>query len=249
MRPRSGVRRRPVCTLAWSIESCAWRADGCSYRSQIQSVAYMTLRAKLIAQIWHGVDPLENLKQTRPPDFQGWNSGHPYLFDAIHHHRPGLVVEIGVWKGASVLTLARGLHALDCDGVVIAVDTWLGSSEHWPADPRLYEQFLSNIAVEKMQDYVIPMRLDSASACHVLDGHMVRPVVVHLDAGHDYLSVITDLTRWWSLLQPGGTMIVDDYDLPVWPEVVRAVDEFRAQMPHLGFEAAAKKCRLVKPQY
>ena len=207
----------------------------------------MTLRADLIAKLYRGVDPLANPTQDRPPDFQGWNSWHEYLFNAILNHRPGVVVEVGVWKGCSALTMARALHNLDCDGVVVAVDTWLGSSEHWPVS-GLYEQFLANICAEGLRDYVLPLRLDSASACHVLYGHDVRPAIVHLDAGHDYLSVTTDLMRWWSLLLPGGTMIADDYNSSAWPEVMRAVDEFVAKTPHVGFEASAFKCRFSKPK-
>ena len=204
------------------------------------------IRADLIAKVWHGADPFAGLTQTQPPDFQGWNSWHPYLFEAMSQHRPDVTVEIGVWKGCSTLTMARGLRVLDCDGVVIAVDTWLGSSEHWPVE-GLYEQFCANVCAESLQDYIIPLRLDSASACFVLLGHDVRPAVVHLDAGHDYLSVLTDLMRWWALLRPGGVMIVDDYDPPAWPEVVRAVDQFVGDRELLGFEAGAKKCRFVKP--
>jgi predicted O-methyltransferase YrrM len=37
------------------------------------------------------------------------------------------IVEIGVWKGSSVITLASKMKELNLDGVVIAVDTWLGA--------------------------------------------------------------------------------------------------------------------------
>jgi cephalosporin hydroxylase len=45
--------------------------------------------------------------------------------------RPSIVVEIGVWKGSSVITLASKMKELNLDGVVIAVDTWLGAWDHW----------------------------------------------------------------------------------------------------------------------
>jgi hypothetical protein len=78
----------------------------------------------------------------------------------------------------------------------------------------------------------------------------LRPVVVHLDAAHDYTSVLLDCRHWWSLLLPGGMLVVDDYDAArtVWPEVARAVDDFRARAPHEEFAAEPYKCRLVRPQ-
>ena len=91
----------------------------------------MTLvRDEILHKIWRDVDPYANTPKL-PPDIQGWNSTHRYLTDAIDHRRPDIVIEVGVWKGASVLTMARRMRDIGCDGVVIAVDTWRGSAEHW----------------------------------------------------------------------------------------------------------------------
>jgi cephalosporin hydroxylase len=192
----------------------------------------------------------------------GWNFEHRYLSEAIVRFRPGIVVEVGVWMGLSVMTMARAMRDCGCDGVIIAVDTWLGSSEHWlnPQQatelgrlhgyPQFYRNFLANIAAEGLQDFVLPLPLDSASAHVVLDKLALRPVVVHLDAAHDYTSVLLDLQRWWSLLSPGGMLIADDYDTTrsVWPEVGRAVDDFRAGVAHEDFAAEPYKCRMVRPR-
>ena len=216
-----------------------------------------TVRRDLMARLWRGIDPLVDLKMTLPPDTQGWNSQHHYLAEAVDRYRPGIVVEVGVWKGASVLTMARRMRDIGCDGVVIAVDTWLGSSELWLDQrvnaqiprlnglPLLYYVFLNNVAAEGLQDYVLPLPLDSTSASEVLDKLDIRPSVLHIDAAHDYASVVTDLTRWWPLLQPGGTLIADDY--AAWATVTRAVDDFVARTPHQDFAASPYKCRFGKP--
>ncbi|HVC60345.1 MAG TPA: class I SAM-dependent methyltransferase [Acetobacteraceae bacterium] len=216
-----------------------------------------SVRRDLVARLWHGLDPLVNPTVSLPPDAQGWNSQHAYLAEAIDRHRPGVAVEVGVWKGASVLTMARRMRDIGCDGVVIAVDTWLGSSEHW-LDPRthaqiprlnglplLYYVFLNNVIAEGLQDYVLPLPLDSGSACAVLTRLDIRPSVLHVDAAHDYQSVLADLEHWWTLLRPGGTLIADDY--AAWPTVTQAVDHFVARTPHCDFAASPYKCRFSKP--
>jgi Methyltransferase domain len=210
--------------------------------------------------LWQGQDPLAGYP-VQQHDLQGWNSDHAYLAQAIDRHRPDIVVEVGVWKGASVVTMARRMREIGCNGVVIAVDTWLTSSEHWldPTSgppvarmhgyPLLYFTFLGNVVAEGLQDYVVPLPLDSINAFEVLWGRNIRPSVLHVDAAHDYASVSTDLEHWWKLLLPGGTLIADDYDPAgkVWPSVGRAVDDFKARTPHEDFTALPYKCRFSKP--
>ena len=205
--------------------------------------------------------------EDRPLDPQGWNSGHDYLTRAIAEVRPRFVVEVGVWKGGSVITMARALKNLEIDGVVIAVDTWRGSSEHWLAgrgdfgidnaddlgfdrgEARLYAKFVANIRVAELEDYVTPLPLDSINAAQVIK-HMGYPIgVMHLDGGHDYDSVSTDLRLWWPLVQPGGILICDDYhaEIDAWVDVRRAVNDFAAAMNFDPFEHGGGKAMLRKP--
>jgi len=204
------------------------------------------VRDEIIAKLFHGNDPFARVL-TRPVDIQGWNSNHPYLTDAIDKLKPDIAVEVGVWKGASVLTMANRMREIGCDGVVIACDTWLGSTEHWlqiGVPPDLYGLFASNVMAAGACDYIVPFRLDSVTASEVLTHLGIRPSVIHIDAAHDYRSVMTDLSRWWSLLTVNGMMIVDDYDS--WSSVTRAVDDFRDRMRPDKFEFSGNKCRFVK---
>ena len=204
--------------------------------------------------------------EDRPADPQGWNSGHVYLTRAIAEVRPRLILEVGVWKGGSVMTMARELKSLQIDGVVIAVDTWRGSWEHWLAPQgawgldlvddlgldrghaRLYEKFIANVRAAGLQDYVVPLPLDSNNAAHVLERLALRIGVLHIDGGHDYDAVTKDLRLWWPMVETGGIMICDDYFTDGnWPEVRKAVDEFVAATPVAAFESGDGKALLKKP--
>ena len=97
-------------------------------------------RRTIIDALWHGRDPFANPPETlRPLDLQGWRSVHPYLEEAVLAWQPGVVVEIGTWKGASALYLAQVMAEHGVHGTVIAVDTWLGAVDHW-ADPDLFAE-------------------------------------------------------------------------------------------------------------
>ena len=107
----------------------------------------MSTRQNILDRLFFGRDPLKDFPAGRfPTDLQGWHSRHEYLTRAIAQTRPAIVVEVGVWKGASVVTMAKEIQRLKLDAVVIAIDTWLGSSEHY-----LWEKFtptwISNSAI------------------------------------------------------------------------------------------------------
>jgi predicted O-methyltransferase YrrM len=226
----------------------------------------LSTRKRILDTLFFGRDPLRDFPAERfASDLQGWHSGHPYLTRAIEEVRPTIAVEVGVWKGASVVTMAKALQRLKLDAVVIAIDTWLGSSEHYLWEkfipdmdfefgyPRLYHKFAANMCKEGVADTVVPLPLDSINAFQLLKEKGIRADVLHIDAGHDYLSVMADLKAWWPQLNPGGVLIGDDYfKKPIigqgkWPEVRQAFDEFLAATPHTKFESGDGKCYVGKP--
>ena len=225
----------------------------------------MSTRERILGELFFGRDPFQDFPPHRfATDLQGWHSDHPYLARAIREARPTIVVEVGVWKGASVVTMAKEIKQLDLDAVVIAIDTWLGSSEHYLWEkfipdldfefgyPRLYHKFAANICNEGLQNQVVPLPLDSINALQLLKTKGIRPDVLHIDAGHDYHSVMADLKAWWPQLNPKGVLIGDDYfKKPLvgngkWPEVRQAFDEFFANNRPGKFECGDGKCYVGK---
>lgn len=174
------------------------------------------------------------------PDRQGWGSDHPIIREFIGKLRPSRIAEVGVWKGRCVLNMAQYCRELGLETEIICIDTWLGSPEHWLRRdnrnfyeslkirhglPQIYWTFLRNVVDDNAQDFITPMPMPSESAFHVLSRLNVSLDLVHVDAGHEYESVLADLKRFWTLLRPGGVLIGDDYHRG-WPEVVRAADDF-----------------------
>lgn len=225
-------------------------------------MAESAIRRQIMEKLWKGHLDLSSFPSRRfRRDLQGWNSQHSYLTEGIESIRPSVVIEIGVWKGGSSIHMADQMRRLEIDAVVIAVDTWLGSWEHWEQEeffpdllfdhgyPSLYFTFLANVVEEGVEKYIVPLPLDSANAAFVVQRKHIFADMIHIDGGHDYDAVLSDMHRWWKILRPGGLMVMDDYDATgaVWPSVRDAVDYFRAITPHLEFEASPYKARLIKP--
>lgn len=186
-------------------------------------------------------DPFEQLElHGTTPDRQGWGSDHPIIREYIQKLRPALIAEVGVWKGRCALNMAEYCRELDVEAEILCIDTWLGSPEHWLRRdnknfyrslnikhglPQIYWTFLRNVLDADAQRCITPMPMTSEVAFHVLKQLKVSLDLVHIDAGHEYESVYGDLSRYWSLLRPGGVLIGDDYG-KFWPEVTQAADEF-----------------------
>ncbi len=206
----------------------------------------------------HGVDIYAGFDATTyPDDTQGWNSEHPLLQEAIRVIRPGLVIEVGVWKGASTIFMAEQLRTAGIEAAVLAVDTFLGSITHLTRPesraalaprhgwPQLYYQFIANVVRRKLNDYVVPLAQTADTAFQLLQQLGLRPQLVHIDAAHDYESVARDLDNYYSLLAPGGALVGDDFTTN-WPEVVWAATEF-ARRHRLGLQQHSGKFLLQKP--
>jgi hypothetical protein len=186
--------------------------------------------------IWEGFQP-----SATNAGLQGWNGKHPSLTRLASASGGGgkVVIDVGVWKGQSTITLATAMKRAGMDGCVIAVDTFLGSSEHWSHPlplfsrvngiPDLYTTFLNNVHRAGLMEHVVPMPQTSGTAALVLERLRITASIVHIDAAHEYGDVMRDAAAYWEILEPGGYLIGDDYH-ETWPGVVRAAGEFSAKV-------------------
>lgn len=197
--------------------------------------------AQALAARLYGGDVFAGFTPSLPQDLQGWNSDHPALRRLVAELRPNVMIEVGVWKGASVAFLCGAMRDLGLGGAVVAVDTFLGSPEHWDRAcpeffeslrmrhglPGLYWQFLSNMAHLGLRDRVVPLPQTAENAAAILERLDVRAELIHVDAAHEYEAALGDARRFWRLLAPGGALVGDDYP---WPGVARAAQDFAAEI-------------------
>lgn len=223
-------------------------------------------KQEMVELLHHGIDPFAFYVPMRNNvDMQGWRSNHPYLQKVIEQKLPKTVVEVGVWKGGSAMTMATKLKSLHIDSVVIAVDTFRGSPEHWcnpkfwellkvnNGIPALYDIFMANIISKNLQDYILPLPVDSMTAYEICRRKGFLVDLLHIDAGHEYDAVSSDLQTWSRLLAPNGTIIMDDYmwddakqAATGWPGVAKAVNEFvKEKGDKVIFEHSGGKCMLT----
>jgi len=171
-------------------------------------------------------------------DTQGWESQHRIFQRVFDTYNPSVVVEVGTWKGASILHMDMLSQRLGCDTRFICVDTWLGSNDGLWLDPEyrkslmlrdgypsMFRQFIFNVKQRGATDRIYPLPMTSTCGAYLLKRLNVMADAIYVDAGHEDDEVYTDLTRYFEILNPGGAMFGDDYSSD-WQGVKDAVDRF-----------------------
>lgn len=193
-----------------------------------------------IMKIFHDVSPYEGLDiNLHPADLQGWGSHDPLFEEVISKTKPKVIVEVGTWKGASAIHMAKLGRAHNPDCTIICIDTWLGSHVMFRPDPgqedrraslrllhgypQLYFTFLANVVREGLQDCIVPLPTTSAHGAILLRKVGLQADLVHIDAAHEYEAVMADLRAYWPVLSDRGVLLGDDY---THPAVGRAAVDF-----------------------
>ncbi|HRK39587.1 MAG TPA: TylF/MycF/NovP-related O-methyltransferase [Burkholderiaceae bacterium] len=158
---------------------------------------------------------------------------------------PGEIIELGVYRGASILRLAHAVKSAEAKKTIYACDSFEG----FP-DNRLTREdtsFFRPISRLKRKFTVaqdVPDRLDAFFSAYGVDGRIVKgyfentlPTLdirqicfAHIDCD-TYSSHIECLGYVYPRLVSGGIIVLDDYKQPKWPGATQAVDEFFADKP------------------
>lgn len=144
----------------------------------------------------------------------------------IKKYDPRIVVEIGSYLGSSTRYIAKRLSA---DGIIYAVDHWLGNTE-WHNQPNFaqaqslfYLKFLSNIIHEELCHKIIPIKMPSIEAAYYFKD---KADLIFIDGAHDYESVYKDLCAWYPHVAEGGVLCGDDFNWGASRPVKNAVERF-----------------------
>jgi len=167
-----------------------------------------------------------------PPDPHGWMlPQNAQLLSENLDQDTKVVVELGSWLGQSTRHMLNAAP----NATVIAIDHWLGGSDHQGPNgicheklPTLYETFLVNCW--DYRDRLIPIRKPTIEGMTFVAEQGVKADLVYVDADHMYESVKADINMALDLW-PDAKILGDDfswgveYNLPI----KRAVEEVAAE--------------------
>lgn len=147
-------------------------------------------------------------------DVKGWltDAQARRLWDRARRVRaPGLIVEIGSFRGRSTIVMAKGASA----GVgLVAIDPHGGADRgpnEYDPDAQLGDEdhaaFHANLSRAGVEDRVRHVRRASQQALGDVEGQID---LLHIDGAHRYRFAKPDIEHWGPRVRPGGTMLIHD---------------------------------------
>jgi len=164
----------------------------------------------------------------------------------------GEVTEIGSFHGRSTCFLAFGVK-LRGEGIVYAVDHFLGSPEHQEGgnnqDDDLVQygtmlpRFKANLRRHELDEFVRPILSASLPAAGKWDGSPIR--LLFIDGDHSYKATKADFEAWNPYLAPDGLVAFHDVG-DSWPGVTRFFEETTADGSGWVLKLAVGSLRVVQ---
>ena len=142
-------------------------------------------------------------------DVEGWCDFRD-LYTAIARklENGDTFVEVGAWKGQSIIHLAQRLQDQEKAVKLYAVDTFQGDDD--TGRVNVFNEFLDNVRNANVSGLIVPDALCSIDSAAEFDDSVLAGVFI--DAAHDYDSVLADLKAWAPKVKEGGIIAGHDID-------------------------------------
>ncbi len=146
-------------------------------------------------------------------DVEGWMTDDQArrLWECAASLSGGRIVEIGSFRGRSLIVLAR---ASSSTTELVAIDPHIGSDrgpQEIEANPDLgasdYDQFHSNLTAAGVNERVRHVRKLSEEALPDVTGTIE---LLYIDGAHRYGPARDDIESWGERVSPGGTLLIHD---------------------------------------
>ncbi|MEZ5796719.1 MAG: glycosyltransferase [Paracoccaceae bacterium] len=140
-------------------------------------------------------------------DVASWHAHVPFVHALIELMRPGLVVELGVHRGDSLLSMAEALRGQNQPGRVIGIDSWRGDDHAGHYDGTAVLQDLMERAAGFGPRVTLLRTTFDAAVAGFADGSID---LLHIDGLHTYDAVRADFDTWRPKLSARGVVMLHD---------------------------------------
>lgn len=150
---------------------------------------------------------------------QGWFNFVKYYEEIANNLKHGdMIVEVGTYKGKSILYLAEHIKEHKLNVKLYGVDNFKGESTVNETSDQIRDDYYRNI--RPLKNYINTLEYPSLQAVKGFPDGILA--FVFIDAAHDYDSVKADILAWLPKVKKGGILSGHDYN---YPDVKKAVDE------------------------
>nr|WP_295469457.1 class I SAM-dependent methyltransferase [Mesorhizobium sp.] len=140
-------------------------------------------------------------------DVISWHAHVPFANSLIELLVPRMVVELGVHKGDSLLSMAAAVQRFNQPGRVVGIDTWRGDDHAGVYDGKaVLDELMDRAANFGLRITLLRSTFDDALASFA-DGSID---LLHIDGLHTYEAVRHDFDSWRSKLSRRGVVLFHD---------------------------------------
>lgn len=152
------------------------------------------------------------------------------FYNEVAQKKYKVLVELGTWKGHSIMYLAQKLKEQNYEFKLFGVDLFDESPIHEnrgneylkPQMQFLWEVYNQNLIRKNVRDVVKDIKKNSWESANEFEDESVD--FVFIDADHKYESVVKDIQSWLPKIKKGGMISGHDFTQPS-AGVKRAVEE------------------------
>jgi glycosyltransferase involved in cell wall biosynthesis len=162
-----------------------------------------------------------------------WHEHIPFAMYLIEAMKPGIIVELGVYRGDSYCSFCQAVQDLNLNTHCFAVDTWKGDEQGGFFGPEVLEDLRAHHSpLYGGFSKLLQCSFDDALP-HFENGTID---LIHIDGYHTYTAVKHDFNSWLPKLSRRGIVLLHDIneregDFGVW----RLWDEIKREYPHFEF--------------
>lgn len=182
-----------------------------------------------------------SLTSSKVRDYPEWANQPRYKYIAKHLHTsaelqyfynvpnicgPGNYANLGVFRGASVAYMARGIQDFNVKGRIYGVDCWESELDYRSPDEG-QKRACDRLEEYGVMDYVEICRGYTKDWAEKLRNKTFRFVLI--DADHKYEGCKEDFELWSPLVEKGGYVAFHDVDLDSVGRVIDEIDKSRWQ--------------------
>jgi len=146
----------------------------------------------------------ESFKDNATP----WAGHKCFGYNLIKNLEPGLVVELGSWKGTSFYSFCQAAKDAKLSTKLVAIDTWQGDTQAGMFGNEVFDQFKLLLSKYYPAVNASYLRKTFNEAVTEFEDHSID--VLHIDGFHTYDAVSNDFNTWKSKVKKTGIILFHD---------------------------------------
>jgi hypothetical protein len=168
----------------------------------------MEVNAGSGAKQWELNNPFFEYTQTFLDNSTPWAGHKVFGYNLVKNLQPGLIVELGSWKGTSFYTFCQAVKDTKSRTKLVAVDTWQGDNHAGRFGDDVFNTF--NAILTKYYGLVSAsyIRKSFNDAANDFEDNSIE--LLHIDGFHTYEAVSNDFHTWKSKLKKNAIVLFHD---------------------------------------